>query len=423
MSTWLNLNGSIISLTQPSMIDVHTRRLLAGRAWVTPRNGTTPSDPPADLKHITSALRTLRDQAAAQFVARGEMAEAVAVALAAAEHVFVYGPPGTAKSSLLRCFAVSIGGKFFRILLNPDITREDLVGPLDPDAIQRGEWRRKWSKFATCDLALLDEVWKASPQVSNMMLDGLEERLVTDGDDDRSIPLISAIAASNEVPDDKAVQAAYDRFLVRLSVSYIRDPDDFRSMLASDAGSQMVQPALTTDDIRLLAATAEAMSFHPPAEMVEKLIEIWQTIGHGQLSDRRWKKTLKLAMAYALLCDEPPAPRHLGVGRWTLWSEPDEETDIRNTILGLTDPAAGDVLDCEALLADLKSKAGTLAGMKLQERAEVAGKARKLITRVEKLSVTPDAKAYHVRLNVVKMEANVVVSQVLDLMAGVPGGV
>ena len=80
-------------------------------------------------------------------------------------------------------------------------------------------------------------------------------------------------------------------------------------------------------------------------------------------------------------------------------------------------------MDCEALLADLKSKAGNLAGMKLQERAEVAGKARKLITRVEKLSVTSDAKAYHVRLNVVKMEANVVVSQVLDLMAGVPGGV
>ena len=89
------------------------------------------------------------------------MAEAVAVALAAAEHVFVYGPPGTAKSSLLRCFASGIGGKFFRILLNPDITREDLVGPLDPQAIQQGEWRRKWSKFATCDLALLDEVWKA----------------------------------------------------------------------------------------------------------------------------------------------------------------------------------------------------------------------------------------------------------------------
>ncbi len=52
----------------------------------------------------------------------------------------------------------------------------------------------------------------------------------------RPIPLISAIAASNEIPDDKAVQAAYDRFLVRLSVGYVRDPEDFRATLTSNAG-------------------------------------------------------------------------------------------------------------------------------------------------------------------------------------------
>ena len=61
---------------------------------------------------IGSALRALRDQAAAQFVARAEMAEAVAVALAANEHVFVYGPPGTAKSSLLRSFASGSAASF-----------------------------------------------------------------------------------------------------------------------------------------------------------------------------------------------------------------------------------------------------------------------------------------------------------------------
>ena len=421
MNTWTTLDGSAITLNPPTHVTPRARRLLAGRAWLMPKDEFAPDVPPADLAHIAASLRTLRDRAAAQFVARGEMAEAVAVALASAEHCFVYGPPGTAKSSLLRCFASGIGGRFFRILLNPDITREDLVGPLDPEAIQRGEWRRKWAKFAACDLALLDEVWKASPQVSNMMLDGLEERVVTDGDEDRSIPLISAVAASNEVPEDKSAQAAFDRFLVRMSVSYVREPDDFRAMLVTDAGAQVVEPAITTADIRLLASAAEAMSFRPPQEMVEKVTEMWQAIGQGQLSDRRWKKTLKLAMAYALLCGEEPSARHLGVGRWTLWAEPDEESDVRNTVLGLTDPAAGDVLDCEALLADLKARTADLEGMKLQERAEVAGKARKLITRVERLLANPDAAPYAARLETVSTEANAVVAQVLDLMA-VPGG-
>jgi MoxR-like ATPase len=365
---------------------------------------------------IGSTLRALRDQTASQFVARAEMAEAVAVALAANEHVFVYGPPGTAKSSLLRSFASGIGGKFFRIVLNPDITREDVVGPLDPAAVRNGEWRRKWSKFATSEIAFLDEVWKASPQVANMLLDGLEERLVTDGDDDLRIPLISAVAASNEVPDDKALRAAYDRFLVRLSLDYIHDPDDFRAMLTS-VGTAPVAPLLTADDLRTIGRVAEHMALNPPPDITEKLVELWRQIGVGRISDRRWKKTLKLAMAYALLCDEPPAPRHLGVARWTLWSEPDEETSIRNTVLALTDPAASDALDCEALLADLKVKASGMQGAKLQERAEIAGKARKLVARSQKLAASSDAKAYAARLTAVANEANTIVNQVLDMMS------
>ena len=369
------------------------------------------------LAHVAVQLRALRDQAAAQFVARAEMAEAVAVALAANEHVFVYGPPGTAKSSLLRTFASGSGGKFFRIVLNPDITREDVVGPLDPAAVRNGEWRRKWSKFATSEIAFLDEIWKASPQVANMLLDGLEERLVTDGDDDLPIPLISAVAASNEVPDDKALRAAYDRFQVRLSLDYIHDPDDFRAMLTS-VGAAPVAPLLTADDLRTIGKVAELMALNPPPEVTEQLVELWRQIGVGRISDRRWKKTLKLAMAYALLCDEPPAPRHLGVARWTLWSEPDEETSIRNTVLALTDPAASDVLDCEALLADLKLKAGTLQGAKLQERAEIAGKARKLVAKSQKLAASPEAKAYTPRLTAVANEATAIVNQVVDLMTG-----
>jgi hypothetical protein len=69
---------------------------------------------------LTAALRQLRDQVTAQFVARAEMVEAVLTALVASEHVFVYGPPGTAKSSVLRSLASGFGGKFFRIVLNPD---------------------------------------------------------------------------------------------------------------------------------------------------------------------------------------------------------------------------------------------------------------------------------------------------------------
>ena len=373
------------------------------------------------LAALTAALRQLRDQVTCQFVARAEMVEAVLTALVAGEHVFVYGPPGTAKSSVLRSLASGFGGKFFRIVLNPDITREDVIGPLDPAAVRNGQWRRKIGNFAAADLAFLDEVWKASPQVANMLLDGLEERLITDGDQDFAITLISAVAASNEVPDDKALRAAYDRFLVRLSVGYLHDPADFQAMLTT-VGAAPVPAVITASDLRTLNQAVSQLAQNPPAALIDKTAELWREIGQGRLSDRRWKKTLKLAVASALLNDEPPSARHLGVARWTLWTEPDEETAVRNKVLGLTDPVASDVLDCEALLADLKAKGVNLAGMKLQERAEVAGKARKLMGRVDKLSGSPDAKAYVSRLSAVKAAANELVTQVLDLMANPAGG-
>jgi len=160
------------------------------------------------------------------------------------------------------------------------------------------------------------------------------------------------------------------------------------------------------------------LTLDPPQEVVDTLVTLWQQVGQNgrTVSDRRWRKTLKAACAAALLEGVPISPRHLGVARWMLWSEADEETDIRNLVLGLTDPVGSDVLDAEALLADLKNAAAGLAGMKLQERAEVAGKARKLVTRCDKLLADPGAKPYKTRLDVVRAEANAVVSQVLDLM-------
>ena len=163
---------------------------------------------------------------------------------------------------------------------------------------------------------------------------------------------------------------------------------------------------------------------NPPPEVTEKVVELWRQIGVGRISDRRWKKTLKLAMAYALLCDETPAPRHLGVARWTLWSEPDEETSIRNTVLALTDPVASDVLDCEALLADLKAKAGGLQGAKLQERAEIAGQSPQVgRAGAETRGVTRCESVCGAALTVTT-EANTIVNQVLDLMSsgGAYGG-
>jgi len=124
------------------------------------------------LSIITAALRALRDQVGRSSW-RAEMPKRWPSHWRPAARLRVRAP-GTASR---RCCAALPPARrqVLPLVLNPDITREDLVGPLDP-AVRNGEWRRKWSKFATRDIAFLDEIWKASPQVANMLLDGLEER-------------------------------------------------------------------------------------------------------------------------------------------------------------------------------------------------------------------------------------------------------
>jgi hypothetical protein len=176
---------------------------------------------------------------------------------------------------------------------------------------------------------------------------------------------------------------------------------------------------VTPDEIRLLAACIEAHALLlPPQDLVDGVMELWREVGQNgrAISDRRWRKTLKLAVASAWLAGETPTPRHLAVGRWTLWAEPDEEREIRDVVLGLTDPVASDVLDTEALLADLKAAAAGLAGLDLSGRAEIAGKARKLVTRVDGLLIDPAANGYRARLDAVRGAANTIVGEVLDLI-------
>jgi MoxR-like ATPase len=414
---WAEINQStIVTLAQQNK---YSHALLGGRAFAAPCDVAVTVGNRVDLADAAARVRALRDQVAANFIGREELTEAMTAALVSGEHLFVLGPPGTAKSAVIGQLTKGLGGNYWRILLNPDISREDLVGPLDPTALKQGKWRRRWAGLASADVAFLDECWKASDQVSNMMLDALEERRVVAGDDDHQIPLLSAIGASNEVPESKEAQAAYDRWMLRLTVGYLRDPQDFRDMLTVDGNTAQISQQVTADEIRLLAAAAEYLALSPPDDVMDAIAELWREMGQDGrvVSDRRWRKTLKIAVAYALLNGETPAPHHLGVGRWTLWADPDEEKDVRDLVLGLTDPIAGEVLDVEALLADMKNAAASLNDLDLTGRAEVAAKCQKLSTKTGELLQQAGAASYNGRLTHVQSEAQAIVNQVLSSMA------
>jgi MoxR-like ATPase len=95
-----------------------------------------------------------------------------------------------------------------------------LFGPLSIKALEEDRYERHTAGFLPeASIAFIDEVFKANSAILNALLTLLNEREFDNGSGRQACPLISAIGATNEVPEDEVGEAFFDRFLVRLPIS------------------------------------------------------------------------------------------------------------------------------------------------------------------------------------------------------------
>jgi MoxR-like ATPase len=177
------------------------------------------------LSEAAAALRHALSGATRGLVEREALAEMIALAAVAGEHVLVIGPPGTAKSEAVRRIARSVDSRIFEYLLGRFTEPSEIFGPIDLRRLKEGFVETETAgMLPEADFAFLDEVFKGSTAILNTLLGILNERVFRRGHSIVRCPLRVCVGASNTLPEDESLAAFADRFLVRIFVEPVPDP-------------------------------------------------------------------------------------------------------------------------------------------------------------------------------------------------------
>lgn len=341
---------------------------------------------PDDRLAIGSRLTTsVLEPMKSAFVGKDEVIDLLAVCLVGGENLFILGPPGTAKSALVQDLGRRLAGRTFDYLLTRFTEPSELFGPFDIRKLREGDLVTNTDgMLPEASFVFLDELLNANSAVLNSLLTVLNERVFRRGRETRPLPLVMTVGASNHLPDDDALGALFDRFLLRVHCENV--PGDRLSDVL-DAGWRLERrdargaDAISLDDVRRLATLLTEVDVQAVradlAQVVQRLRRAGVTV-----SDRRAVKMQRLVAASALLCGRMRAVKtDLWVFRH-IWDTLEQEEVIaavvEEAIAGDETAGAhprarrGGAPDPEALLRDLDDVASRLGGGDLSESDRAA---------------------------------------------------
>ena len=278
-------------------------------------------------------FRALRDELRQTFLERDDLIDGALVALLAAQHVLVIGPPGTAKSMLADevCRRLT-GARYFQWLLTRFTTPEELFGAVSLKALEEDDYRRLTThKLPEAHIAFLDEVFKASSSILNTILTLMNERRFHNGRDVTPVPLLALFAASNELPEDDELLALHDRFLLRFVVDYVGE--DFRFLKLLQARPLAERTTLSLEALGDARAEVDALAV--PGDVLRTLTDVRRELRAKGLvaSDRRWTQAIGVLRAHAWLAGrDAVADEDVSFLEHVLWRDPAERPQVRAAI-------------------------------------------------------------------------------------------
>ena len=208
-------------------------------------------------------------------VGQEKLIDGLLLALLCNNHVLIEGVPGLAKTLSVTTLASMIQATFQRIQFTPDLLPADVVGTLIYNP-KTGDFKTKKGPIFA-NIVLADEINRAPAKVQSALLEAMQERQVTIGDETFKIDLpFLVMATQNPVEQEGAYElpeAQLDRFMMKIVVGYNTKEEELEiARRVANNTFETIQQVATLDDLNTIRE--EALQIHMDEEIERYIIEL-----------------------------------------------------------------------------------------------------------------------------------------------------
>ena len=204
-------------------------------------------------------------------IGQKQLVENLLIGLLANGHILLEGVPGLAKTLAISTLSKAIDAKFSRIQFTPDLLPADLIGTMIYSQKDESFEVHKGPVFA--NFVLADEINRSPAKVQSALLEAMQERQVTIGDQTFKLPEPFLVMATQNPIEQEGTyplpEAELDRFLVKLEIGYPKEEEYFRILdLTTSAHEERVNAVCSAADVLAMRRSVRSVLAEESAKRV-----------------------------------------------------------------------------------------------------------------------------------------------------------
>jgi len=192
-----------------------------------------------EIKNESAFIDLIQSELRKVIVGQNGMVEGLLIGLLANGHILLEGVPGLAKTLAINSLSKTLGGSFSRVQFTPDLLQSDVIGTQIYNMKDHAFETKQGPIFS--NFVLADEINRAPAKVQSALLEAMQERQVTIGEESYPLPKPFLVMATQNPVEQEGTyplpEAQMDRFLLKVTLGYPTKSDELNIMRKQMSGA------------------------------------------------------------------------------------------------------------------------------------------------------------------------------------------